>query len=262
MSTPGMPCSRSASASSWPSSSKQCVGEVVRHDPGERQPPAQVLVPRRRHPALLVHAEGVLPGAPVVRRLLAHRRVGALQQPVVGGDEVAVPVRVGQAAPEACPRPRGRTGRHRGRASRSRPLVLFVTATRTISLTRSGCCLGVGKRERRAPGGAAHQPALDAEVLAQLLEVGDQVLGRVGGEVGASGRSRAACCGRSCAGRAARCGRRQGRSCVARRGCSPSRGHRAGRRRACRRGCRRSPSRRGCRRRRRACPCSYGSIGG
>ena len=39
--------------------------------------------------------------------------------------------------------------------------------------------LGVGERERRAPGAAEHQPALDAEVLAQLLDVGDQVPGRV-----------------------------------------------------------------------------------
>lgn len=39
--------------------------------------------------------------------------------------------------------------------------------------------LPVGQRQRRAPRAAEHQPALDAEHLAQALDVLDQQLGRV-----------------------------------------------------------------------------------
>src|SRR5699024_4109427 len=40
-------------------------------------------------------------------------------------------------------------------------------------------CLRVGQREGGTPGTAEHVPALDVELLAQLLDVGDQVLGSV-----------------------------------------------------------------------------------
>ena len=44
--------------------------------------------------------------------------------------------------------------------------------------------LRVGEPERRAPRAAEHQPALDAEVLAQLLHVRDQVPGGVVDQTG------------------------------------------------------------------------------
>jgi hypothetical protein len=44
--------------------------------------------------------------------------------------------------------------------------------------------LGVGQAERDAPGPAPHQPALDAEVLAQPFHVRDQVVGGVARKVG------------------------------------------------------------------------------
>ena len=43
--------------------------------------------------------------------------------------------------------------------------------------------LRVGEDQRRAPRAAVEEPPLDAEVLAQPLHVGDQVVGRVGGHV-------------------------------------------------------------------------------
>ena len=55
---------------------------------------------------------------------------------------------------------------------------------RTSSLTRCGMRLRVGEAERRAPRAAEHQPALDAEVLAQLLHVRDQMPGRVVDQTG------------------------------------------------------------------------------
>ena len=43
-----------------------------------------------------------------------------------------------------------------------------------------GMRLGIGQGKRRAPGSAEHLPALDAEVLADFLDVGDEVPGGVG----------------------------------------------------------------------------------
>ena len=43
---------------------------------------------------------------------------------------------------------------------------------------------GVRERERRAPRAAEHQPAVDVEVRAQTLEVGDEGLRRVAFELG------------------------------------------------------------------------------
>ena len=42
-----------------------------------------------------------------------------------------------------------------------------------------GMSFGIGERESGAPGSAEHLPALDAEVLADFLDVGDQVPGGV-----------------------------------------------------------------------------------
>ena len=43
-----------------------------------------------------------------------------------------------------------------------------------------GVGLGVGQRERGAPGAAEEQPAVDIQVGAQALDIVDQVLGGVG----------------------------------------------------------------------------------
>ena len=42
-----------------------------------------------------------------------------------------------------------------------------------------GMRLGIGERERRPPRAAEHLPALDAEMLAQTLDVVDQIPGGV-----------------------------------------------------------------------------------
>ena len=44
--------------------------------------------------------------------------------------------------------------------------------------------LGVGQGQSRTPGAAQHQPAVDAKILAQQLDVGDQMMGCVDGEIG------------------------------------------------------------------------------
>lgn len=45
-----------------------------------------------------------------------------------------------------------------------------------------GMALGVRERERHAPRAAQDEPLLDAEVLTEPLDVGDEVVGRVGDE--------------------------------------------------------------------------------
>ena len=47
-----------------------------------------------------------------------------------------------------------------------------------------GVALRVGQRQRRAPGAAEHQPALDPQMRAQRLDVGDQVPGGVLAQLG------------------------------------------------------------------------------
>ena len=44
--------------------------------------------------------------------------------------------------------------------------------------------LGVSEPQRHPPRATPYQPAVDTEVLAQLLDVTDQVVGRIGREVG------------------------------------------------------------------------------
>ena len=52
--------------------------------------------------------------------------------------------------------------------------------------------LGIGERQRRAPGAAEHQPLLEAAHLSQPLDVGDQMPGRVGLQAGVGRRLAAA----------------------------------------------------------------------
>ena len=91
--------------------------------------------------------------------------------------------------------------------------------------------------------------------LAQPLDVGDEVGGRVGAEIGVGLAGQRAGCARSRAGRTGRPGRRRGRRTAAGPASRPSRGRRGGRRAVSRRGCRSTPSTRCARRRRRAGRC-------
>lgn len=43
--------------------------------------------------------------------------------------------------------------------------------------------VGVGQAEGRAPGESENEPAINAEVLAEMFDIGDEVRGGVGGEV-------------------------------------------------------------------------------
>ena len=128
---------------------------------------------------------GCLPGRPRDGGWAVHRRFGIREEPRVGPHIVAEAAVI------------GRDGRHvagpeiRGHvAARSLVEPLEFTATQGEDAAQYelghplGMRLGVGQREGRAPRAAEYLPAFDPEVVAQQLEVGNQVPGGVGAEVG------------------------------------------------------------------------------
>ena len=98
-----------------------------------------------------------------------------------------------------------------------------------------------------------HEPAVDAEVAAQPLDVAHQVRQWCSPRGRRSVRTRGVCSDRSSAGRTAPPCRAQGRTIAGIRARSPSPGRRAAPRPACHRGCPRCSTRSDGRRRRRAC---------
>ena len=155
------------------------VREVVRADADERERGVgrPVAVGPRRA-ARLERDHGVLPREPVGHRPCADVGVRALEQPRVRGDEIAVPVRLRHAAPEAVP-----VGREEAAHPAVEPVDVRAPGHRDAEeddLRHAlGVPLGVGEDQRRPPRAAVEEPPLDAEVLAQPLHVGDEVVGRV-----------------------------------------------------------------------------------
>ena len=157
--------------------------EVVRDDARERHAEPRVLVARVRLRVGGRRHDGVLPRAPVARGLLAHGYVRIVQQLVVGSDEVAVAHALGDAGPETLP------------CLREVPADTVVQPVDLRPACRADChqhhlrhpirmLLRVRERERRAPAVAEHEPPLDTEVLAELLDVTDEVRRRVRCEIG------------------------------------------------------------------------------
>ena len=163
------------------------VREVVRAQPGERHPEAGIGIPLARGPALLQGDDRVLPVTPVLRRAAPDGWIGiGVEQPVVRRNQVlGVPAAVGVPPPFRREEPArlvvepvhvGGTGHGAGHQHHLRhPLRV---------------ALGVREPQRHAPRTAPDQPPVDAQVLAQPLDVTDQVLGGVGVQAGAQVRDR------------------------------------------------------------------------
>ena len=115
------------------------------------------------------------------------RGVPGGEQAVIGGDEVTVAFVFGYRCEIRLP--------HVGVDMRGTAVVVPVDFTATQQEDAAehqlgdavGVCLRVGEPERRTPRTAEHLPALDAEVCAQRLHVGDQLGSGVHREVGAVG---------------------------------------------------------------------------
>jgi hypothetical protein len=127
----------------------------------------------------------VLPRQPLLRSAGADVRVGVVHAPRVGGEHVrrAVAFGLGHGGAEALPF----LGEEPADAA-VEPVDLGAPRHRhgdEHDLRHAlRMALGVRERERRAPRAAVEQPPLDAEVLAQALHVGDEVVGRVDRHVG------------------------------------------------------------------------------
>ena len=109
------------------------------------------------------------------------RGIGIGEQAVVGVDQAAVALVLRHAVAEARP-----LGGVQAPDVAGDPLDLAARARGDREQHELADALGVGLRvreaERAAPRPAEHEPALDLELLAQPLDVGDQVLGRVVGQ--------------------------------------------------------------------------------
>ena len=158
------------------------VAPVVRDQPGEAHAKARVVVARV---VLVVWSHlhvPVLPRAPVRGSLLANSRVRVVQQSGVRRREVAVPIRLWHTIAKPFPflgkQPTDITGD---------PFDLAPgrvgDADQDHLSDALGMALGVRQPEGHAMREAVHEPPVDAEVLAQSLDVGDEVVRRVDAEV-------------------------------------------------------------------------------
>ena len=156
---------------------------VVRDEAREPEAKVRIVVARIGLVAGGERDVRIFPGAPLPRRVLADGRIGVEQQRGVGIDQRQVPQPLGHGRGEPLPLARkdasdvagdpfdlaARGGGHERQHQRVDPLRVR---------------LGVGQAEGGAPGQAQDGPALDPVQPAQRFDVGDQVRGGVGAQVG------------------------------------------------------------------------------
>ena len=125
---------------------------------------------------------GVLVAAPCPSRRHVHRRVGIGEAAVVGVQKVA-PFALGQEPGKFPPR-LGEDGAH----SVQEPVALALAAQEDPAQHEPRAVLGpldaIGQGQGGAPRAAEDQPAFDAQVAAQGVDIRDQVRGRVVAQLG------------------------------------------------------------------------------
>ena len=123
--------------------------------------------------------EPALVGGPDARSAPLHRRVGIGEAGKVGGERIGA-LGLGQVADEISVE----IGAENSRTVDEGPLDLLALCRERPRAARVPArgrgVFGVGERERRAPRAADEEPTLDTEMLADALEIGDEVLRRVG----------------------------------------------------------------------------------
>ena len=146
------------------------VREVVRTDADEGELGVRRPVAVGRPAVRLERDDGVLPCEPVGRRLHTHVLVGVLHQPCVRGEHVVV----AGAGMETLPR-----RREEAPNAAVEPVELGPSAHGHAEEDDLGHTLRVPLRvredQRRSPRATVEKPALDAEVPAQQLHVGEQI---------------------------------------------------------------------------------------
>ena len=126
---------------------------------------------------------GILPGAPVLRRSFANGGIGIAQQPGIGLNQAAVPFRRRNAVAKARPRLREEA------ASMARDPFHFPTsrgcdAEQDHLGDTLAMAFGIGQCKGGSPRSAQGEPLFDVQRPTQALHVGDEVLGRVRGQIG------------------------------------------------------------------------------
>src|SRR5262249_59214375 len=109
------------------------------------------------------------------------RGIGVGEAPVIGGEEIAslrFRDRCGKGAP--------RLGKDVGNAIEE-PVDLALAAKKYAAENEGAAALrvplGIVQGEGRTPGAAEHDPALDAEMAAQRLDIADEMARRIVGEL-------------------------------------------------------------------------------
>ncbi len=128
---------------------------------------------------------GILPFTPAQRRILPNGRVGMGEQARVGSRQVCVPLGRRHRFDEPFPFAREDPPHVPGD-----PLDFPAAACRDRSQRHAGhpvgMCLRIGQCEAHAPGHPpGHHPLVDPEMFAETLDIGDEVIGGVRGQVGA-----------------------------------------------------------------------------
>ena len=124
---------------------------------------------------------GALPSAPDLRSRESHGRIVAGKAAVVGGEQIAA-LGLRDVGEVRLPR----VGIEDRRAALVEPVDFLLAEEEDAAEDEFGdaigMSLGIGQGQGGAPGPAEHLPALNAEVLADFLDVGDEVPGGVGFE--------------------------------------------------------------------------------
>ena len=159
---------------------EEAVADVVPfHDRRRRQAALRRRLAFEARLARRQHREPALIGGPDARGAPLHRRVGIGEAGKVGGERIGA-LGLGQVADEIGVE----IGAENLRTVDEGPLDLLRCAEEDRAQHEPqhavGVCLRVGERERRAPRAADEEPTLDAEMLADALEVGDEMRRRVG----------------------------------------------------------------------------------
>ena len=119
------------------------------------------------------------PPAPDLRSREPHSRIVAGQAGIIGGEQIPA-FGLGNVGQVRLPGVRIKDRR----AALVEPVDFLLAEEEDAAQDKFGdaigISLGIGEGESGAPGSAEHLPALNAEVLADLLDVGDEVPGGVG----------------------------------------------------------------------------------
>ena len=173
---------REALRSNWSSVSKKAlIEEIVGLDAREGEGEFILFVVAGEGGVGQELGGGALPSAPDLRSRESHGRIIAGKAAVVGGEQIAA-LGLRDVGEVRLPR----IGIEHRSAALVEPVDLLFAEEEDAAQDDFGDAigmgLGIGEREGGAPGSAEHLPALDAEVLADFLDIGDQVPGGVGFE--------------------------------------------------------------------------------